>query len=88
MGNPSISSKIVPSSKSWPAWPGRERPDGPVRARAESCTGPDVHGQERRNCHGRTVAGFVAGETKIDMLGAGDASYPGFFQEMPGGPVA
>jgi 3-phosphoshikimate 1-carboxyvinyltransferase len=28
------------------------------------------------------VAGFVAGETKIDTAEAVDVSYPGFFQEM------
>jgi 3-phosphoshikimate 1-carboxyvinyltransferase len=29
-----------------------------------------------------TVAGFVAGETKIDTAEAVDVSYPGFFMEM------
>jgi 3-phosphoshikimate 1-carboxyvinyltransferase len=29
-----------------------------------------------------TVAGFAAGDTKIDTAESVDVSYPGFFQEM------
>jgi hypothetical protein len=40
MGSPSIWSKTVSWPRSLgPHGRGRERPDGPVRARAESCTG-------------------------------------------------
>jgi hypothetical protein len=48
----------------------RERPDGPVRARAESFTGPGGHGQERGIGMMRTVAGFC-GWRDADRYGRG-----------------
>jgi hypothetical protein len=64
--------KVVP----WP-WSlgphdrGRERPDGPVRARAESCTGPVGTARSAGIVMALRVAGFVAGGTKIDRAKAG-----------------
>ena len=40
--------------------------------------GASVHGQERRIVMALTVAGFVAGEMKIDTAEAMDVYYPGF----------
>jgi hypothetical protein len=63
MCNPSISSKIVPWLKSLgPTGKGRERPDGPVRARAESCTGLAGTAKSAGIVMALTVAGLVAGE--------------------------
>lgn len=65
--------------------PGRERPDGPVRARAESCTGPGVHGQERGIVMaGRWRALWPARRGSIGRW-RWYVSYPGFFQQMAGG---
>jgi 3-phosphoshikimate 1-carboxyvinyltransferase len=51
-------------------------------------TGGKLHGASLHGCHDHrivmalTVAGFVAGGTKIDTAEAVNVSYPGFFQEM------
>ena len=63
---------------------GRERPDGAVRARAESCTGLAGTARSTPIVMARTVAGLVAGGTRIDTAEAVDMSYPGFFREMEG----
>ena len=60
----------------------RERPDG-----LEITGGPlrpaNVHGwHDHRIVMALTVAGLVAGETKIDTAEAVDVSYPGFFEQM------
>ena len=68
-----------------PAWPG------------PGAAGRALENRERKAARGRacmarsagivmarTVAGFVAGETRIDRAEAVDASYPRFFQEMAG----
>lgn len=60
----------------------KERPDGLV-IRGGKLHGASVHGyHDHRIVMALTVAGFVAGETKIDTAEAVDVSYPGFFMEM------
>ena len=62
MGSLSIRSKIVPWPRSLgPHGRGRERPDGPVRARAESCTGLTGTAKSAGGLMALTVAGLVAG---------------------------
>jgi hypothetical protein len=67
---------------------GRERPYGPARTRAESCTGPVGRARSARIGMVRAVAEFVAGGTRIDAAEEVDVSYPGFFPEIAGEPVA
>ena len=43
---------------------------GAGESRAESCTGPGVHGQERRNCHGPDGGGICGGRD-ADRQGGG-----------------
>ncbi|MFZ3146903.1 3-phosphoshikimate 1-carboxyvinyltransferase [Methanothrix sp.] len=60
----------------------KERPDGLV-IQGGKLHGASVHGyHDHRIVMALTVAGFVAGETKIDTAEAVDVSYPGFFMEM------
>jgi 3-phosphoshikimate 1-carboxyvinyltransferase len=60
----------------------RERPDG-LEITGGKLHGANVHGyHDHRIIMALTVAGLVAGETKIDTAEAVDVSYPGFFQEM------
>ena len=60
----------------------QERPDGLV-IQGGKLHGASVHGyHDHRIVMALTVAGFVAGETKIDTAEAVDVSYPGFFMEM------
>lgn len=60
----------------------RERPDG-LEITGGKLHGAKVHGwHDHRIVMALTVAGFVAGETRIDTAEAVDVSYPGFFQEM------
>jgi hypothetical protein len=53
--------------------------------RRRAARGRGVPGQERRISAALTVAGFVAGGTRIDTAEAVDVSDPGFFQQMAGG---
>lgn len=60
----------------------RERPDG-LEITGGKLHGANVHGyHDHRIVMALTVAGFVAGGTKIDTAESVDVSYPGFFQEM------
>jgi len=60
----------------------RERPDG-LEITGGKLHGADVHGyHDHRIVMALTVAGLVAGGTKIDTAESVDVSYPGFFQEM------
>ena len=60
----------------------RERPDG-LEITGGKLHGAKVHGwHDHRIVMALTVAGFVAGETKIDTAEAVDVSYPGFFEQM------
>jgi len=60
----------------------KERRDGLV-IQGGKLHGASVHGyHDHRIVMALTVAGFVAGETKIDTAEAVDVSYPGFFREM------
>jgi 3-phosphoshikimate 1-carboxyvinyltransferase len=60
----------------------RERPDG-LEITGGKLHGASVHGwHDHRIVMALTVAGFVAGETKIDTAEAVDVSYPGFFGQM------
>ena len=60
----------------------KERPDG-LEITGGKLHGASVHGyHDHRIVMALTVAGFVAGETKIDTAEAVDVSYPGFFMEM------
>jgi len=60
----------------------RERPDG-LEITGGPLRGAEVHGyHDHRIVMALTVAGLVAGGTKIDTAEAVDVSYPGFFQEM------
>ena len=62
----------------------RERPDG-LEINGGTLHGASVHGyHDHRIVMALTVAGFVAGGTKIDTAEAVDVSYPGFFQQMEG----
>lgn len=60
----------------------RERPDG-LEIVGGRLHGADVHGHhDHRIVMALTVAGLVAGQTRIDTAEAVDVSYPGFFEEM------
>jgi len=60
----------------------RERSDG-LEIVGGELHGADLHGHhDHRIVMALTVAGFVAGETRIDTAESVDVSYPGFFQEM------
>nr|WP_292478220.1 3-phosphoshikimate 1-carboxyvinyltransferase [Methanothrix sp.] len=60
----------------------KERPDG-LEIEGGRLRGASVHGyHDHRIVMALTVAGLVAGETKIDTAEAVDVSYPGFFMEM------
>ena len=60
----------------------RERPDG-LEITGGRLHGAEVHGyHDHRIVMALTVAGLVAGGTRIDTAEAVDVSYPGFFQEM------
>lgn len=60
----------------------KERPDG-LEIQGGKLHGASVHGyHDHRIVMALTVAGFVAGDTKIDTAEAVDVSYPGFFTEM------
>jgi len=60
----------------------RERPDG-LEISGGRLHGAQVHGwDDHRIVMALTVAGLVAGGTRIDTAEAVDVSYPGFFQEM------
>jgi 3-phosphoshikimate 1-carboxyvinyltransferase len=60
----------------------RERPDG-LEITGGKLHGASLHGyHDHRIVMALTVAGFVAGGTKIDTAEAVDVSYPGFFQDM------
>lgn len=60
----------------------KERPDGLV-IEGRKLHGADVHGHDdHRIVMALTVAGLVAGKTRIDTAESVDVSYPGFFQEM------
>ena len=62
----------------------RERPDG-LEITGGKLHGASVHGyHDHRIVMALTVAGFVAGGTKIDTAEAVDVSYPGFFDQMKG----
>jgi 3-phosphoshikimate 1-carboxyvinyltransferase len=62
----------------------RERPDG-LEITGGKLHGASVHGwHDHRIVMALTVAGFVAGGTRIDTAEAVDVSYPGFFQQMAG----
>lgn len=60
----------------------KERPDGLV-IQGGKLHGASVHGwHDHRIVMALTVAGLVAGGTRIDTVEAVDVSYPGFFAEM------
>ncbi len=60
----------------------RERPDG-LEITGGKLHGADVSGyHDHRIVMALTVAGFVAGGTRIDSAESVDVSYPGFFQAM------
>jgi 3-phosphoshikimate 1-carboxyvinyltransferase len=60
----------------------RERPDG-LEITGGKLHGADVSGyHDHRIVMALTVAGFVAGGTRIDTAESVDISYPGFFQAM------
>jgi 3-phosphoshikimate 1-carboxyvinyltransferase len=60
----------------------KERPDG-LEIVGGKLHGAIVHGyHDHRIVMALTVAGFAAGDTKIDTAESVDVSYPGFFQEM------
>lgn len=60
----------------------RERPDG-LEITGGKLHGADVSGyHDHRIVMALTVAGFVAGGTRIDTAESVDVSYPGFFQAM------
>jgi 3-phosphoshikimate 1-carboxyvinyltransferase len=60
----------------------RERPDG-LEISGGRLYGAQVHGwHDHRIVMALTVAGLVAGGTRIDTAEAVDVSYPGFFREM------
>ncbi len=60
----------------------KERPDG-LEIVGGKLHGAAVHGyDDHRIVMALTVAGFVAGGTRIDTAESVDVSYPGFFQEM------
>ena len=60
----------------------KERPDG-LEIEGGRLSGASVHGyHDHRIVMALTVAGLVAGETKIDTAEAVDVSYPDFFMEM------
>ncbi len=60
----------------------KERPDG-LEITGGKLHGASVHGyHDHRIVMALTVAGLVAGETRIDTAEAVDVSYPGFFREM------
>jgi 3-phosphoshikimate 1-carboxyvinyltransferase len=60
----------------------KERPDG-LEITGGKLHGASVHGyHDHRIIMALTVAGLVAGETRIDTAEAVDVSYPGFFREM------
>ena len=62
----------------------RERPDG-LEITGGKLHGASVHGyHDHRIVMALTVAGFVAGGTRIDTAEAVDVSYPGFFDQMKG----
>lgn len=62
----------------------KERPDGlEIAGGRGKLHGATVHGyHDHRIVMALTVAGFVAGGTKIDTAESVDVSYPGFFQAM------
>jgi 3-phosphoshikimate 1-carboxyvinyltransferase len=62
----------------------KERPDGlEIMGSGGKLHGALVHGyHDHRIVMALTVAGFVAGDTRIDTAESVDVSYPGFFQEM------
>ncbi|MDM7912628.1 MAG: 3-phosphoshikimate 1-carboxyvinyltransferase, partial [Methanotrichaceae archaeon] len=62
----------------------QERPDGlEIEGGRGKLHGAVVHGyHDHRIVMALTVAGFVAGDTKIDTAESVDVSYPGFFQAM------
>ncbi len=60
----------------------KERPDG-LEITGGKLHGALVHGyHDHRIVMALAVAGFVAGDTRIDTAESVDVSYPGFFQEM------
>jgi len=60
----------------------RERPDG-LEITGGRLHGAEVHGyHDHRIVMALSVAGLVAGGTRIDTAESVDVSYPGFFQEM------
>jgi len=62
----------------------RERPDG-LEIVGGKLHGASVHGyHDHRIVMALTVAGFVAGGTRIDAAESVDVSYPGFFEQMAG----
>lgn len=62
----------------------KERPDG-LEITGGRLHGADVHGyHDHRIVMALTVAGFVAGDTRIDSAESVDVSYPGFFERMKG----
>ncbi len=63
-------------------------PGAAGRARASAggkLHGAGGHGQERGIVMALTVAGLVAGGTRVERSEAVDVSYPGFIQLMAGG---
>jgi 3-phosphoshikimate 1-carboxyvinyltransferase len=62
----------------------KERPDGlEIVGGSGKLHGAFVHGyHDHRIVMALTVAGFVAGGTRIDTAESVDVSYPGFFQAM------
>jgi 3-phosphoshikimate 1-carboxyvinyltransferase len=62
----------------------RERPDG-LEIIGGKLHGASLHGyHDHRIVMALTVAGLVAGKTRIDTAEAVDVSYPGFFEQMKG----
>lgn len=60
----------------------RERPDG-LEIDGGKLHGADLHGyHDHRIVMALTLAGIVAGDTRIDTAESVDVSYPGFFEDM------